>query len=165
MASGNTPASLNHLSPDGSARMVDVSDKPITKRSAVAKGIISMSKTASNAIRLGNSTKGDPLQIARIAAIQAAKQTSQLVPLCHLLPLEKVEVCFDWRGPESLECTAEVTATAKTGVEMEALTAVTIGLMTIYDMLKAVDRTMTMHSIALWQKSGGASGFYQREEN
>ncbi len=164
MAIGETPASLTHLGPDGAARMVDVSPKAITQRTATAKGSIRMSGEAADLIRSGNAKKGDVLQIARIAAIQAAKQTSNLIPLCHLLPLEKVEVEFLWIEPTTLQCSAQVTVTAKTGVEMEALTAVTVGLLTVYDMLKAVDRSMQIETIALWQKAGGTSGAYQRDE-
>ena len=157
------PSPLTHLSPGGESRMVDVSGKEITTRTAVAKGSISMTTAAADAVREGTAAKGEVLQVARIAAIQAAKQTSGLIPLCHIVPLEKVAVHFEWADQRRLVCTAEVTATAKTGVEMEALTAVSVGLLTIYDMLKAVDRGMTIHDIALWRKQGGVRGDYQRE--
>lgn len=153
---------LTHLDDQGTARMVDVSAKAVTHRVAVAKGRIRMSPAAADLLRRGASSKGDVLQIATIAAIAAAKKTSDLIPLCHLLPLEGVTVSFDWSSPHVLEATGRVQTTGKTGVEMEALTAVSVGLLTVYDMLKAVDREMVIESILLDQKSGGRSGEYRR---
>ncbi len=162
--SNNSFNGLTHLGPDGSARMVDVSEKAVSTRTAIAKGRLQMSTEAAEAIRAGGVQKGDVLQIARIAAIQAAKQTSNLIPLCHIVPLEKVLVDFQWLGPTELECSAEVKATAKTGVEMEALTAASLGLLTVYDMVKSIDRSMTICDLALWTKQGGVRGMYQRDE-
>jgi cyclic pyranopterin phosphate synthase len=143
--------------------MVDVSEKSSTARVAVAKGCLILSPEAAQTVRAGTASKGDVLQIARIAGIQAAKQTSHLIPLCHLLPLEKVMIVFEWLSDNKIQCVAEVKATAKTGVEMEALTAVSVSLLTMYDMLKAIDRTMEIVEIALWHKEGGVRGAFHRE--
>ncbi len=112
-----------------------------------------MNDAAAHAAKNGGSKKGDVLQIARVAAIQAAKQTSTLIPLCHAIPLEKVEVSFEWASDNRLECSVNVKTTGKTGVEMEALTAVSVALLTVYDMLKAIDRSMQISDIALWEKT------------
>jgi cyclic pyranopterin monophosphate synthase len=158
-----TAAKLSHLEADGAARMVDILAKELTDRVAIAKGLLRMSSDAAAAIRDGSATKGDVLQIARIAAIQGAKRTSDLIPLCHVILIEKVSVSFDWKESLVLQCTAEVKTTGKTGVEMEALTAVSVGLLTVYDMLKGIDKSMCIESIELWKKDGGKSGPYQRE--
>ncbi len=155
---------LTHLSQSGAARMVDVSEKIVSHRMAIAKGEILLNEVAAAAVKSRDSFKGDVLQIARIAGIQAAKQTSSLIPLCHVIPLEKVSIDFEWLATNRLQCTCEVVATAKTGVEMEAITAVSIALATVYDMLKSVDREMTITNVALWQKQGGIRGTYQRDE-
>lgn len=141
--------------------MVDVGDKPVTTREAIARGSIRMSGDARRKIRAGAVKKGDPLQTARLAGILAAKQTSALIPLCHPLPLSSinVDVIANARG-YAIE--ARVKTTAQTGVEMEALTAVAVAALTIYDMVKAVDKTMVIDDIKLMLKSGGRSGTYRR---
>ncbi len=139
--------------------MVDVSDKPATKRSAVASGIIKMLPATLKLIQQGDAKKGDVLGIARIAAIQASKKTSDLIPLCHPIALTKVTITFDMiDATTSIICTATAETTGQTGVEMEALTAVSVGLLTIYDMCKAADRSMVMGDIKLLEKHGGKSG-------
>jgi cyclic pyranopterin phosphate synthase len=141
--------------------MVDVGGKPVTDREAVARGSITMSRAALRLVRRGAVKKGDPLQAARLAGIMAAKQTSALIPLCHPLPLSSVQVDLTpiARG-YAIE--ARVRTTAQTGVEMEALTAVAVAALTIYDMVKAVDRTMVIGDVRLMSKSGGRSGTYRR---
>lgn len=143
--------------------MVDVGDKATTHRTAIAEGKISMQATTLQLIVKGEHKKGDVLGVARIAGIMAAKQTAQLVPLCHPLKLTRVDIDLDIK-PESssIECRATVETHDKTGVEMEALTAVQITLLTIYDMCKAVDRGMTLTDIRLFEKSGGKSGTWTR---
>lgn len=152
---------LTHFDERGAARMVDVGAKPETHRVAVASGSIRMKPETLAIVRSGTAKKGDVLGVARIAAIQAAKRTSELIPLCHPVPLTKVEVDFsiDEAGSR-VECSVTVECTARTGVEMEALTAVQVGLLTIYDMCKAVDRGMVMESTQLIEKRGGKSGTY-----
>ena len=141
--------------------MVDVGEKPVTTREAIASGEITMSPTALRLIRSGAVAKGDPLQTARIAGILAAKQTSTLIPLCHPLPLTHVSVDLTpTRRGYHIE--ARVRTSAQTGVEMEALTAVSVAALTIYDMVKAVDKEMVIGAICLVEKSGGRSGHYQR---
>jgi cyclic pyranopterin monophosphate synthase len=142
--------------------MVDVGEKPVTSREAVARGTITMSREALRLIRRGAIKKGDPLQTARLAGILAAKQTSALIPLCHPLPLSSVGVELTPR-PRGYEIEARVRTTAQTGVEMEALTAVAVAALTIYDMVKAVDKAMVIGDIRLMFKSGGRSGTYRRE--
>ena len=161
----NQNLTLSHLDQHGAARMVDVSSKAVTTRTAQAGGQIEMSLAAANAIRDRENPKGEVLQVARIAAIGAAKLTSNLIPLCHFLPMEKVSIDFKWLSNHTLQCIASVTATAKTGVEMEALTAVSVGLLTVYDMLKAIDKNLRIGEIALWNKQGGKSGPYQRDKS
>ena len=152
---------LTHFDERGAARMVDVAAKPETHRVAVAKGAIRMRPETLAIVRSGTAKKGDVLGVSRIAAIQAAKRTSELIPLCHPVPLTSVEIEFamDEAGAR-VECTATVECTARTGVEMEALTAVQVALLTIYDMCKAVDRGMVMESTRLVEKRGGKSGTY-----
>jgi cyclic pyranopterin monophosphate synthase len=142
--------------------MVDVGDKPVTDREAVARGSITMSRQALRLIRAGAVKKGDPLQTARLAGILAAKQTSSLIPLCHPLPLSSVnvELTSTSRG---YDIEARVRTTSQTGVEMEALTAVAVAALTIYDMIKAVDKTMVIGDIRVMLKSGGRSGTYRRK--
>lgn len=153
---------LSHFDAGGRARMVDVGAKPETRRVAVATGSIRMKPETFALIAAGGAGKGDVLGVARIAAIQAAKRTADLVPLCHPVPLTAVTVDFTADEPGSrIECRATVECTARTGVEMEALTAVQVGLLTIYDMVKAVDRGMTMGDIRLLEKQGGKSGHYR----
>jgi cyclic pyranopterin monophosphate synthase len=141
--------------------MVDVGDKPITAREAIARGSIAMSREARRLIRTGAVKKGDPLQTARLAGILAAKQTASLIPLCHPLPLSRIDVDLT---PTALgyDIEARVRTTAQTGVEMEALTAVAVAALTIYDMIKAVDKTMVIGDIRLEFKRGGRSGTYRR---
>ncbi len=151
---------LTHLDADGAARMVDVSDKAVTAREAVAKGRISMSAEAATAIRDGLVKKGDVLAVARVAGIMAAKRTSDLIPLCHPLPLSSVsiELVPDASGVDAV---ATAKTTGQTGVEMEALTAVSVALLTIYDMAKALDKAMEIGAIGLVSKTGGKSGDYR----
>jgi cyclic pyranopterin phosphate synthase len=141
--------------------MVDVGDKPVTSREAVARGEITMSRAAIAAIRAGTVAKGDPLQAARLAGIMAAKHTSALIPLCHPLPLTHVgvELAATSRG---YRIEARVRTSAQTGVEMEALVAVSVAALTIYDMLKAVDKAIVIGDICLVEKKGGRSGHYKR---
>jgi cyclic pyranopterin monophosphate synthase len=156
--SGNT---LSHVDAKGRVRMVDVGDKPVTTREALARGEITMSAPALRQIRSGTVKKGDPLQTARLAGIMAAKQTSALIPLCHPLPLTHVSVELPpTRRGYRIE--ARVRTNAQTGVEMEALTAVSVAALTIYDMVKAVDKEMVISGIALIEKTGGRSGRYRR---
>jgi cyclic pyranopterin monophosphate synthase len=150
---------LTHFDNSGQAHMVDVGDKPATKRIAVASGIINMLPATLKLIQQGDAKKGDVLGIARIAAIQASKKTSDLIPLCHPIALTRVTVTFDIDEKHtSITCTVTTETTGQTGVEMEALTAVSVGLLTIYDMCKAVDRGMVMGEIKLLEKHGGKSG-------
>jgi cyclic pyranopterin phosphate synthase len=141
--------------------MVDVADKAITAREAIARGSIRMSREALRLVRSGQVKKGDPLQTARLAGILAAKQTSSLIPLCHPLPLTSVDVELMPRA-RGYDNEARVRTTAQTGVEMEALTAVAVAALTIYDMVKAVDKAMVIGDIHVMFKSGGRSGTYRR---
>ena len=143
--------------------MVDVGDKPVTNREAVARGSITMSREALGMIRRGAVAKGDPLQTARLAGILAAKHTSALIPLCHPLPLSGIHVDLIPRA-RGYDIEARVRTTSQTGVEMEALTAVAVAALTIYDMVKAVDRTMVIGDIRLMFKTGGRSGTYTRRK-
>ncbi|WP_336868412.1 cyclic pyranopterin monophosphate synthase MoaC [Sphingomonas sanguinis] len=148
---------LTHLDDEGSARMVDVGTKAVTARQAIASGRITMSVDAAAAIRAGSVQKGDVLAVARVAGIMAAKKTSDLIPLCHPLPLSKVEIdlALDATG---VTATATAATAGQTGVEMEALTAVSVTLLTVYDMAKALDKRMTIGDIRLIAKTGGKSG-------
>ncbi|QCB43087.1 cyclic pyranopterin monophosphate synthase MoaC [Sphingomonas sp. PAMC26645] len=148
---------LTHIDEAGAARMVDVGGKAVTAREAVASGRITMSAEAAAAIGAGTAKKGDVLAVARVAGIMAAKRTSDLIPLCHPLPLTKVEIdlVVDETG---VTATASASTEGKTGVEMEALTAATVTLLTIYDMAKAIDKTMVLTDIRVRAKSGGKSG-------
>ena len=141
--------------------MVDVGAKPITHREAVAHGSITMSREALRLIRAGRVKKGDPLQAARLAGIMSAKQTSALIPLCHPLPLTSVRVDLT-EAKRGYDIEARVSTTAQTGVEMEALTAVAVAALTIYDMVKAIDREMVIGEIRVMEKTGGRSGPYRR---
>lgn len=154
---------LSHFNEQGQAHMVDVANKDTTKRQAVAEGSILMNEIAYNLLASGQSKKGDVFGVARIAAIQAAKQTSNLIPLCHPLALTHINVDFEL-FPEEKRAFIEVTVETlgKTGVEMEALTAASVGLLTIYDMLKAVDKGMIIQTVQLVKKSGGKSGDFER---
>ena len=152
---------LSHVAADGNARMVDVSDKPVTAREAVAAGRITMSAEAVQIATSGASRKGDPVQTARLAGIMAAKRTSEVIPLCHPLPLSFVDVEIAARA-NGFDITATARTAAQTGVEMEALTAVSVAALTLYDMIKAVDKTMTIGDIRLLEKRGGRSGRFKR---
>ena len=161
-------SSLTHFDAQGQAHMVDVADKPATRRVAVATGCIEMQASTLALIESGTAKKGDVLGIARIAGIQAAKKTSDLIPLCHPLALTRVAVAFavanaDGGGVPQVACTATVETVGPTGVEMEALTAVQVALLTIYDMCKAVDRAMTINGVRVLEKHGGKSGSYVAE--
>ena len=156
----NSP--LTHFDGDGQAHMVDVSAKAETHRVARATGHIRMLPATFELIASGQARKGDVIGIARIAAIQGAKRTSELVPLCHPLPITRVAVDFELdRAASEVRCTAQVETLGRTGVEMEALTAVQVGLLTVYDMCKAADRGMVMGGIRVLEKSGGKSGHWQ----
>ena len=152
-------AGLTHFDAQGQAHMVDVGGKAETRRVARASGSIRMQPATLAAIATGTARKGDVLGIARVAAIQGAKRTSELVPLCHPLPLTHVQVQFDLdTAASALHCTVQAETLGRTGVEMEALTAVQVGLLTVYDMVKAIDRGMVMDNIRLLEKHGGKSG-------
>jgi cyclic pyranopterin monophosphate synthase len=160
-----TLSDLTHFDVTGQAHMVDVGDKDETKRVAIASGIISMLPDTLRLIQAGETKKGDVLGIARIAAIQASKRTSELIPLCHPLSITRVTVDFNiQKSAHSVLCTTRVETWGKTGVEMEALTALSVGLLTIYDMCKAVDRGMIIKNIGLREKSGGKSGTWTANE-
>ena len=152
-------SSLTHFDASGQAHMVDVGGKPVTHRVAIATGRITMQAATFDLVAGGGAKKGDVLGVARIAAIQAAKRTPDLIPLCHPLAITRIAVEFslDRAGP-AVECRAQVETSGQTGVEMEALTAVQIGLLTIYDMCKAVDRGMEIGGVRLLEKHGGQSG-------
>jgi cyclic pyranopterin phosphate synthase len=155
---------LTHFNQAGEAHMVDVGDKPISHRIAVADGRILMQAETLQLIQSGGHKKGDVLAIARIAGIMASKKTAELVPLCHPLSLSSVEVDFKIESaPAAIYCKATVETRGQTGVEMEALTAVQIALLTIYDMCKAVDRGMNLQDISLLKKTGGKSGMWERK--
>lgn len=155
------PQTLTHFDPHGQAHMVDIGAKTETRRVAIAGGRISMLPETFAMVRAGSAKKGDVLGIARIAAIQASKKTSDLIPLCHPIPLTRVAVEFALDDTtHSVACTVSAETVGRTGVEMEALTAVSVALLTIYDMCKAVDRGMRMHDIRLIEKLGGKSGHW-----
>ena len=150
---------LSHFDSSGHAHMVDVGDKPVSKRRAAASGIISMLPTTLQLIRQGDAKKGDVLGVARIAAIQASKKTADLIPLCHPISLTKIAITFELdEKATTITCTATCETTGQTGVEMEALTSVSVGLLTIYDMCKAVDKGMIISEVKLLEKHGGKSG-------
>jgi cyclic pyranopterin phosphate synthase len=155
----SAPAALSHIDARGDARMVDVTAKPVTAREAVARGRIRIAAPALRLVREGKVKKGDALNVARLAGIMAAKQTASLIPLCHPLPLSGIDVTLEPRR-DGYEIRATVRTTGQTGVEMEALTAVSVAALTLYDMVKAADKTMTISDIALVSKRGGVSGDY-----
>ncbi len=164
----DAPHPLTHFDPSGHAHMVDVAGKPATKRVAVVSGRIVMQAATLALITSGSAKKGDVLGIARIAGIQAAKKTSDLIPLCHPLAITHVAIdfaCSDGPAECSITCTGTVETVGPTGVEMEALCAVSVALLTIYDMCKAVDRGMTLHGIGLLEKHGGKSGSFVATTN
>ncbi|NJL22580.1 MAG: cyclic pyranopterin monophosphate synthase MoaC [Leptolyngbyaceae cyanobacterium SM1_3_5] len=158
------PPDLTHLNPSGEANMVDVSEKAVTVREAIACAQVRMQPETLDAIESGNAPKGDVIATARIAGIMAAKQTANLIPLCHPLPLQKVEVQITPdRHLPGYQIQATVRIKAETGVEMEALTAVSIAALTLYDMAKAIEKSISIESVRLISKTGGKSGDYQRE--
>jgi len=156
---------LSHIDAKGEARMVDVSEKEVTARTASAEGFVGMAPETLALLQSGEAPKGDVLATARIAGIMAAKRTHELIPLCHPLNLSKVAVTLEPREtPPGVHVTAEVKLTGQTGVEMEALTAVSVACLTLYDMLKAVDRGMTIESVRVTHKAGGRSGEYSAKK-
>ncbi|HKP13157.1 MAG TPA: cyclic pyranopterin monophosphate synthase MoaC [Blastocatellia bacterium] len=154
---------LTHVDDEGRARMVDVGDKPVTTRTAVASGFIRMTAATVQAIREHRTPKGDPLEVARLAGIMAAKRTAELIPLCHPLPLTHADVQLDVRD-DGIRITATARTDGKTGIEMEALTAVSVAALTLYDMCKAVDKAMEITDVRLESKTGGRSGDYHRND-
>lgn len=155
---------LTHLDEEGRASMVDVSEKGVTIREAVAKGRITMNAETLGLIRDGNVPKGDAMAVARVAGIQAAKRTAGLIPLCHPLPLTRVAVDMEINEADSaIDITARVKTSGQTGVEMEALTAVSVAALTLYDMCKASDKAMRIGEVRLTHKSGGKSGLYEAD--
>lgn len=155
---------LTHVTSAGEARMVDVGAKGASQREAVARGRVVMKPDTLKQIRDVGLKKGDVLAVARIAGIMAAKKTPELIPLCHPLLLDSIDVAFDLSGEESVDITARVKSVGRTGVEMEALVAVSVAALTIYDMVKAADKEMTITEIYLESKKGGKSGSYRREQ-
>jgi len=154
---------LTHFDSQGASRMVDVGDKPVTSRLAWASGKVRMQPATLARIQQRGLAKGDVLEVARLAGIMAAKRTGDLIPLCHPLGLDSVSIGFSFPDDQTVAITSEVRVTGKTGVEMEALTAVSVAALTIYDMCKAIDRAMTIADIRLEEKSGGKSGHFVRE--
>ncbi len=155
---------LTHIDKSGKAKMVDVSEKPLTQREAVARGFVTMKKTTLTLIQKNSIAKGDVLGVARVAGIMAAKNTSALIPLCHPLNVSSLHVDFSLdRKKSRIVIEARVKITGQTGVEMEALTAVSIAALTIYDMCKAVDKEMVISDVMLIEKTGGKSGIFRRK--
>lgn len=154
---------LTHFDASGAARMVDVAEKPVTVRVARASAQVVMQPATLDLIRTRGHRKGDVVEVARLAGIMAAKKTSDLIPLCHPLPLDGVTLDFTFLDDATLGIEATVRCTGRTGVEMEALASVSVAALTVYDMCKAVDRTMTIDAVRLEEKSGGRSGHFVRE--
>jgi len=155
-------AGLSHVDAQGRARMVDVSDKPVTDREALARGVIRMQPSTLRLIQAGKIAKGEVFAVARVAGVMAAKRTAEVIPMCHPLPIQVAAIDFRVTGPGRLAIEARVKVTGKTGVEMEALSAVSVAALTVYDMCKAVDRGMVIGDICLMEKRGGRSGEYRR---
>ena len=153
---------LTHLDEEGSARMVDVGEKQVTRRTATARAVVRMSAETLAAVLAGDAPKGDVIGTARLAGIQAAKRTDELIPLCHSLPLDHVDVTATPDG-DTLVLDATAATTARTGVEMEAMTAAAVAALTVYDMVKGIERGVTIESVQLMAKSGGRSGDYRRD--
>lgn len=153
---------LSHFDDDGASRMVDVGSKPVTRRMAKAEGFVLMQPETLRTIRRQEISKGDVLEVARLAGIMATKRTDELIPLCHSLGLDAAELDFSFPDDRTVRIEAVVGVSGKTGVEMEALTAVSITALTIYDMCKAIDRSMQITNVRLLEKSGGRSGHYVR---
>lgn len=160
---------LTHFSATGRARMVDVSDKPVTRRVAIASGVLRMHPETLSRIRQGSIAKGDVLTVADVAAVMAAKRTADMIPMCHTLPLSGVEVIFneikelDKYSHAGLEVRVSVSSTGQTGIEMEALCAASMALLTVYDMCKAIDKEMYIERVRLEEKRGGKHGVWQRD--
>jgi len=163
LATHGSARTLTHLDARGRARMIDVGDKPVTVREALARGEVKLKPATLRAIVSGRTKKGDVLAVARVAGILAAKRTHELIPLCHPLPIQSIALDIEPnRARSTIEAQARVRVEAKTGVEMEALTAVAVACLTIYDMVKAIDRGMTIGRIRLVRKTGGKSGTWTR---
>jgi len=160
----NNGDGLTHFDEQGQARMVDVGDKPETERQALARGLVHMLPTTAEAIQQRRLSKGDVLQIARIAGIMAAKRTDELIPLCHALSLNGVTMDFEFLADGPLQISCQVTTVGRTGVEMEAMVAVSVAALTVYDMCKSIDRGMQISRIELCEKSGGKSGTWNRPQ-
>ncbi len=154
---------LTHLNPAGQVRMVDVGEKAVTRRTAVAEGLVRMSPDLVERFFQGGLPKGDAAAVARVAGIMGAKKTAELIPLCHPIPLTAVDISLE-RGGHGVEITATVSTTGQTGVEMEAMTAVSSTALTIYDMVKSVERGVTIESVRLRMKEGGRTGRWERPE-
>jgi cyclic pyranopterin phosphate synthase len=163
----DNPGKLTHLDDSGAARMVDVADKPVTHRIAVAGAFVDMAPSTLDLIESGAAPKGDVLATARVAGIMAAKRTAELIPLCHPLPITRasIDLAAERGARTGIRITATVETDGKTGIEMEALTAAAVAGLTLYDMCKAVDRGMVVGDVALLRKEGGASGTWIREGN
>ena len=157
--------SLTHIDAQGQVRIVDISAKAVTSRRAVAESWVTMSAQAYEALREGKTPKGDVLATVRIAAIMAVKKTSELIPLCHPLPLESVTCEIEFRENSKVRIEVTASTSGKTGVEMEALTGASVASLTLYDMVKALDKSMTIGPTRLLEKDGGKSGSYKRKEN
>ena len=155
---------FTHFDEHGASRMVPVGDKPVTARQARASGRVRMQPETLRRIRDRGLAKGDVLEVARLAGIMAAKRTSDLIPLCHPLSLDAIAISFAFPTPDTLGISAQVNVTAKTGVEMEALVAVSGAALTVYDMCKAIDRAMVIEQVCLEEKPGGRSGHFQRKQ-
>jgi cyclic pyranopterin phosphate synthase len=153
---------LSHFDESGASRMVNVGQKQVTRRLARASGLVRMSTETLSLIRDKRAAKGDVLEVARLAGIMASKRTADLIPLCHPLPIESVTIDFAFESEQTLRIEATVQVEAKTGIEMEALTAVSVAALTVYDMCKGLDRSITIERIQLEEKSGGRSGHWQR---
>ena len=154
---------LTHIDKNGNAKMVNISEKLITQRLAIASGIITMKNKTLDLVKSQSHKKGDVLTVSKIAAIQAAKNTATLIPMCHPVALSSIEIEFEINEKDlSIKCIATTQCSAQTGVEMEALTAVSVGLLTIYDMCKAADKGMPITNISLLKKTGGASGLWEK---
>ncbi|MCP4174675.1 MAG: cyclic pyranopterin monophosphate synthase MoaC [Fuerstiella sp.] len=156
---------LTHFDEDGASRMVDVSAKPVTQRMARAEGFVSMSPATLSTIQQKGMSKGDVLEVARLAGIMATKRTDELIPLCHSLGLESAAISFAFVSDTQLRIESIVSVSGRTGVEMEALTAVSIAALTVYDMCKSIDRDMEVTGVRLLEKSGGRTGHYVRGES
>ena len=153
---------MTHLNEAGEVRMVDVGDKPVTEREAVAEGRVVMSAELADRFFAGDLPKGDAAAVARVAGIMAAKRTAELIPLCHPIPIDGVDLTLE-RSGHGIRVVASVRTTGRTGVEMEAMTAVSVASLTIYDMVKGVERGVTIESVKLMRKTGGRSGTWERD--